>query len=217
VCLYTSFTKGKLSVVVPISASYPALTLVLSMLSGEVVRWESLLGIAISLAGVFLAATTFDPKLDAPHSYPQGAHAHRTHVTSGVGWALSAAFAYGVVFWLIGYHVMPVLGGAASVWIIRLTTGASLALVAMPVRQSIALPRGSVWWLIPVMAACDTAAFLFNNLGLARGPISVVTMLASLFSAVTVLLAGIFLRERLQRTQWLGIALIFAGIILMDL
>ena len=42
------------------------------------------------------------------------------------------------------------------------------------------------------MAACDTAAFLCNNFGLAYGPVSMVTMLASLFSAVTVLLAAIF-------------------------
>jgi drug/metabolite transporter (DMT)-like permease len=219
VCFYSSLTKGKLSIVTPISASYPALTLVLSMFSGESVRWENLVGIVVSLAGAVLAATTFDSPDDRlnPPANPSGAHNHRTHVTSGVGWAASAACCFGVMFWLIGYHVMPVLGGVASVWIIRLSTLVSVTLVAVPARQSIAFPRGSVWWLIPIMAACDTVAFLCNNFGLARGPVSVVTMLASLFSAVTVLLAGIFLRERLQRNQWVGIALIFAGIILMNI
>jgi drug/metabolite transporter (DMT)-like permease len=219
VCFYSSLTKGKLSIVTPVSASYPALTLVLSMLSGESVSWEKLVGIVVSLAGAVLAATTFDSAdagLDPPPT-TDGAHAHRTHVTAGVGWAAAAACGFGVMFWLIGYHVMPVLGGAASVWIIRLSTLVSVTLVAVPARQSIAFPRGSVWWLIPIMAACDTAAFLCSNYGLARGPVSVVTMLASLFSAVTVILAGIFLHERLQRTQWLGIALIFAGIILMNI
>jgi drug/metabolite transporter (DMT)-like permease len=219
VCFYSSLAKGKLSVVTPISASYPALTLVLSMLSGESVRWENLVGIVVSLAGAVLAATTFDSEGPNPpaNANTNAAHIHRTHLTSGVGWAAAAACGFGVMFWLIGYHVMPVLGGAASVWIIRLSTLVSLTLVAVPARQSVAFPRGSVWWLIPIMASCDTAAFLCSNYGLARGPVSVVTMLASLFSAVTVLLAGIFLRERLQRTQWLGIALIFAGIILMNI
>jgi drug/metabolite transporter (DMT)-like permease len=220
VCFYSSLTQGKLSIVTPIAASYPALTLVLSMLSGEAVRWENILGIVISLAGVVLAATTFDiadDRLDPPASSDASAHAHHTHVTSGVGWAAGAACAFGVMFWLIGYHVMPVLGGVASVWIIRLSTMVSLTVFALPTRHSICFPRGSVWWLIPIMAGCDTAAFLCNNFGLAHGPVSMVTMLASLFSAVTVLLAAIFLRERLQRTQWLGIALIFAGIILMNI
>lgn len=219
VCFYASLTKGKVSIVAPIAASYPALTLVLSMLSGEGVRWENLLGIVVSLLGVVLASTTFD-SADAglhPPAAAHHAHTHRTHVTSGVGWALSAACCFGVMFWFIGYHVMPVLGGTASVLIIRLSTLTSLSLVAWPARQSVAFPLGSVWWLIPIMAVCDTSAFLFNNLGLARGPVSVVTMLASLFSAITVLLAGIFLRERLQRSQWVGIALIFAGIILMNI
>lgn len=216
---YTSLTKGKLSLVVPISASYPALTLVLSMLSGEKVRWVNLLGIAVSLIGVVLAATAFDSASDGPAAptNANGTLKHRTHLTSGVGWAICAAFGFGILFWYIGYHVTPVLGGVPSVWIIRFSSLVALALAAAPVRQSIAFPRGSVWLLIPVMSACDTGAFMCNNIGLARGPISVVTLLASLFSAVTVLLAGVFLRERLLRSQWVGIALIFAGIILVNI
>ena len=112
-----------------------ALTLVLSMLSGEAVRWENILGIVISLAGVVLAATAFDfadHRLDPPASSDASAHAHRTHVTSGVSWAAGAACAFGVMFWLIGYHVMPVLGGVASVWIIRLSTMVALTVVPYP-------------------------------------------------------------------------------------
>ncbi|MGH2482178.1 MAG: EamA family transporter [Ktedonobacteraceae bacterium] len=42
-------------------------------------------------------------------------------------------------------------------------------------------------------------------------------MLASLYSAVTVLLAAIFLHERLHAIQWLGIALLLAGVIVTHL
>ena len=62
----------------------------------------------------------------------------------------------------------------------------------------------------------DTAAFVFNNAGLHTGQVSVVSVLASLYGAVTVVLAWIFLRERLDLSQWLGIALIFAGIVLVS-
>jgi uncharacterized membrane protein len=47
--------------------------------------------------------------------------------------------------------------------------------------------------------------------------VAVVTVIGSLFSAVTVFLAGIVLRERLERTQWLGIFLIFIGIVLVSI
>ncbi len=44
-----------------------------------------------------------------------------------------------------------------------------------------------------------------------------VSVLASLFGAVTVLLAWLFLREGLHWGQWLGICFIFAGIALVSL
>jgi uncharacterized membrane protein len=49
------------------------------------------------------------------------------------------------------------------------------------------------------------------------GPVSVVSVLASLYGAVTVLLSWIFLRERLERSQWLGIVLIFVGIVCVSI
>ena len=63
----------------------------------------------------------------------------------------------------------------------------------------------------------DTAAFVANNAGLKTGQVSVVSVLASLYGAMTVLLSWIFLRERLERCQWLGIVLIFAGIVFVSL
>ena len=70
-----------------------------------------------------------------------------------------------------------------------------------------ALPHGSVWWLLAAVGLLDTTAYVANNAGLHAGPVSVVTVIASLYGAVTVLLSWIFLRERLERSQWLGIFL----------
>jgi bacterial/archaeal transporter family protein len=48
------------------------------------------------------------------------------------------------------------------------------------------------------------------------GKASVVSPVTALFPMVTVLLALIFLRERLGRTQWLGLALAFVAIYLLS-
>jgi drug/metabolite transporter (DMT)-like permease len=101
--------------------------------------------------------------------------------------------------------------------VIRLTSFSVLGLAAAPARQSLKLPSGSVWWLLAAVGVMDTAAFIANNAGLHTGQISVVSVLASLYGAVTVVLAWIFLRERLGPTQWFGILLIFAGIVLVSL
>ncbi|MGA8023452.1 MAG: DMT family transporter, partial [Candidatus Acidiferrales bacterium] len=108
-------------------------------------------------------------------------------------------------------------GSAVSVWVMRLTVLVSLAVVAAPVGQSIQLPRGGVWWLLLAVGVLDTAAFVANNAGLSTGQVSVVSVLASLYGAVTVLLSWIFLRERLERSQWLGIVLIFGGVVMVSI
>ena len=54
--LYRSFEVGKLAVVAPLSASYPALTVALSMFTGEHLTAPHLIGIAFIVAGVALVA-----------------------------------------------------------------------------------------------------------------------------------------------------------------
>ena len=116
------------------------------------------------------------------------------------------------MFWLLGFRVTPVMGGITPVWLFRGITIVTLTLCARPARQGIRLPRGNVWWLIAGCGVLDTTAFVSTTIGLTAEQVSVVTVLSSLFGAVTVGLAWIFLREKLHRWQWMGIALIFAGI-----
>lgn len=213
--LYHSFRIGVMSIVAPISSSYPVLTVTLALLSGERVRPLRMVGLAVTLIGVILAATPFAARPLADAS--ENESPHRGHTGKGVGWAILAAVGFGVLFWFLGFHVVPIAGSAFSVWMIRLSTFSTLALAAAPARQTLALPRGSVWWLLAVIGVMDTVAFVANNAGLHLGQVSVVSVLASLYGAVTVLLSWIFLRERLERSQWLGVVLIFAGIVLVSI
>jgi drug/metabolite transporter (DMT)-like permease len=223
--LYHSFEIGTMSIVGPVSSSYPALTVALSLLSGERIHALRAAGLAVTLLGVILAATSFASQAKsattavapAGSATAAGGETAHAHLSKGVGWAIFAALAFGVMFWFLGFYVVPLVGSAVSVWVMRLTALVSLALVAAPVGQSIRLPRGGVWWLLLAVGVLDTGAFVANNAGLSTGQVSVVSVLASLYGAVTVLLSWIFLRERLERSQWLGIVLIFAGVVMVSL
>src|SRR5271170_7751490 len=72
--LYRSFEIGKLSVVAPISASYPVLTVLLSLLSGEHLNTARAIGIACTLLGVVLVAGGEKPPNadDAEAAQPRG-------------------------------------------------------------------------------------------------------------------------------------------------
>lgn len=216
--LYHSFEVGVMSIVAPVSSCYPALTVLLALASGERIHALRAAGLAITFLGVILAATSFAPaKNEASAGAGSSGEISRAHFSNGVVWAIFAAVGFGFLFWFLGFHVVPLVGSAVSVWVMRLTALVSLSIGAVPLRRSIRVPHGGVWWLLVAVGLMDTAAFVVNNAGLHIGPVSVVSVLASLYGAVTVLLSWIFLRERLERSQWLGIVLIFAGIVCVSI
>jgi drug/metabolite transporter (DMT)-like permease len=215
-CLYRAFEVGILSVAAPVSSAYSALTVALALASGERLDAARAVGLAVTFAGLILAAISFTPEADASGTASTTAASSRAHLSAGVGWAIGSAIGFGIMFWWLGFHVVRDVGGPLSVWVVRLTTLLALLLVAVPARQSIRLPRGSVWWLLLAVGVTDTTAFVANNTGMQLGHVSVVTVLSSLYGAVTVLFSAIFVRERIGKSQWFGIALIFAGIVLVN-
>jgi len=211
--LYRSFEIGKLSIVAPISASYPVLTMLLSALTGERLTPARLAGLLLTIAGVVQVAR--GEKL-ADEANPIDFKTQPAKKRLGVGWAIVSALGFGVMFWLLGLRVVPMLGSAPSVWIIRLTSVFATALAVLAFRQSLAAPLGrDTPWIFGV-GLLDTSAYIFNNLGMLQEQTSVVSVLASLYGAVTVGLAAMFLRERVSRLQWIGIGAIFVGIFLIS-
>jgi drug/metabolite transporter (DMT)-like permease len=210
---------GKLMLVTPITASYAAITVALSLLSGEVLTLLHALAIGLVLLGV-IVTSIMPGQARGDEQEPPPLRRHVVPLLDefyGVGWALIAALSYGVTFWLQGTFVVPDLGAITPVWLVRLFTPVLLLLGAPLFRQSLKLPRRSDWWLILSMSFADTLAYVLFSLGSAQGDIGIITMLSSLYSVVTILLAGIILRERLLISQWIGVGIVFGGIILVNL
>jgi drug/metabolite transporter (DMT)-like permease len=202
-----------MSIVAPLSASYSVLTLLLSVLTGERLTLLRLAGIILTIVGVLLVASGEKIPEDADLL---DAKAHAGKKNLGVGWALLSATGFGVMFWLLGIRVVPALGAAPSVWTIRATSVCATLLVILLARQSMAPPsKRDVPWIFAV-GLLDTSAYVFNNYGMQHEQVSVVSVLASLYGAVTVALAAILLREHVSRSQWLGITAIFAGVVLIS-
>jgi drug/metabolite transporter (DMT)-like permease len=207
--LYRSFEIGKLAVVAPISASYPVLTVLLSLLSGEHLRAPRAFGIACTLLGVVLVAG--GERTPEDHDVEGLRRAGK-----GIGWAVCSAAGFGFLFWLLGVRIVPATGATQTVWLIRLTSSALTAALILAARKPINPPMDRVGGWILGMGFADTAAFVMNNFGMQVEQVAVVSVLASLYGAVTVAFAAIFLREHVSGWQWLGIVSIFAGIFLIS-
>jgi len=207
--LYRSFEVGKLSLVGPVSASYPILAVVLSALSGERLSIYRALGIAAALLGVFLVAT-------GENSRSKRNETEKPRGIAGLGWAIAAAFGFGILFWLLGIRIIPRTGALPTVWLIRVTgTVITFCLVIaknIPLRIKNKRTSAQVYG----MGFLDTAAFVLSNLGMRLEQVAVISVLGSLYGAVTVAFAAIFLQERIALLQWTGIAAIFLGVALMS-
>ena len=206
--LYRSFEIGKMAVVAPLSASYPVLSVSLSLFSGERLSAARAVGIACTMLGVLFVAGGERPpdENDAEAMRRSG---------KGIGWALSSAVGFGVLFWLLGTHVIPRVGAPQTVWMIRLTCTVIVTAIILLARQPIGLPRNTRWMSLG-MGAGDTSAFVLSNRGMQIEQVAVISVLGSLYGAVTVALAAVVLREHVSRWQWAGIAAIFSGIYLMS-
>lgn len=214
--LYRSFEIGVLALVSPIAASYPALTVLLSISTGERLTRAHAAGVAAVTVGVIIAALASSPHGEVPADSERTAEPRGAHLLRGVPWALAAALIFGVNYWILGFRVMPVFGGFASVWVIRLVSFCVLALLLRPLSEASAIPKPSTLLLIFFIGLTDTAGFVCNNLAFKQEEVAIATVLSSLYGVVTLLFAALFLRERLGRRQWLGVALIFAGVALVS-
>jgi drug/metabolite transporter (DMT)-like permease len=207
--LYRAFEIGKMAVVAPLSASYPALTLLLSWMTGDRLSIVRIAGIICTLVGVVVVA-------GGEKTPDENDTAAVQRSGRGIGWAIFAAVGFAVLFWLLGIRIIPRVGAIQTVWMIRLTSTVLTAAAILIARQPMHLPRGEVRWMVLGMGVFDTGAFVLSNLGMKMEQVAVISVLGSLYGAVTVGLAAIFLREHVSRWQWMGIVTIFAGIFLIS-
>jgi drug/metabolite transporter (DMT)-like permease len=217
--LYRAFEVGKLSLVGPVSASYPALTVILSLLSGERLSAYRALGIVAAVLGVIFVAA--GEKSSAPlalsnESGDANGNAQKSSGVPGLGWAIAAAFSFAILFWLLGLRMIPRTGALATVWLIRVTGALITFAVLLAKKTPLPVKNKRTRAQLYTMGYLDTAAFALSNLGMGIEQVAVISVLGSLYGAVTVALAAIFLKERIAPLQWTGIAAIFLGVALMN-
>ncbi|WP_432499107.1 EamA family transporter [Kineococcus auxinigenes] len=199
--LYTALARGTMGVVAPIAAGGTVLPVLLGLAAGERPAPLQLVGVAVAFAGVVLSA---GPDLRAG-SRKQGA---------AVALALLAAVLFGVEIWALAR------GSAASVPATLLgmrVTSAALVVVAALSRRG--AERVGPRDLPPLLALglldlAATAAYAVASRG---ALVSVVAVLASLYPAVTVVLARQVHGERLRPVQAAGVVAVLAGAVVTAL
>lgn len=189
--LYRGLARGTMGVVAPIAATDAMIPLAFGVLSGERPVPLETLGIAIALAGVVLACRPGAGEID-------GRGAPRDSTAKSVALALAAAVCFGC--FMIALDSASEGGTLWAVASSRLTTIILLAGAAVTVRPSLALSRSDMAPLLAI-GALDLGASALFAVATTVGLLSLVGVLGSFYPVITILLAVVVLRERLDPLQ----------------
>jgi drug/metabolite transporter (DMT)-like permease len=174
---------------------------------GERPTSVQLIGVAVAILAVALVSAAPDPAAGEPRV------SVRERLTrSGVPDALASGI--GIGFFLI---LITRAGEDSGSWPLVAARVGEIAVMAAIVALTRAgiRPDPGTGKAVVTAGALDAAANLLYLIGTRLGLISVVAVLTSLYPAATVLLARVFLRDRLSRGQVAGLGLALAGVIML--
>ena len=204
--LYRGLGRGRMAVVAPLSALGAAiLPILVGVLVGDRPSATAWSGIAIALPAIWLVSRPAEETPTEPRDVPPTA---RRRIDPDVVDGLLAGAGFALLF--IG---LDAAGDSAGLWpvvaseIAALVVLSVIALAAGTVRTlRSGRPSGSTVVLAVVAGSLSGAAASAYFLATHDGLLSVVAVLASLYPAVTVVLAALVLREAIGRWQLAGLA-----------
>ena len=205
--LYRSFEYGVLSVVSPLISSYPAVTAALAI--AFLAEWPGVRA-ASGILLVFLGILSLSRSRPHPENPPP------KDARRGLTSALFAFAGYGVFYFALKY-VVTVVGPISTAALVRVVGVAILGGAALFGLLRVGRPDGPSMPTLSSVGLLDVGGFVAYNIGIATGSVAIVGTLSGLFSAVTVGMAAVLVRERLTKTQLAGIIGIFAGVVLIAL
>jgi drug/metabolite transporter (DMT)-like permease len=204
---YRALAIGPISIVSPIVSAYAAVTVICAVLiSGERLSAGEVLAIGIALLGVVLASSDL----------AQISAIERV-AAIGIFLALATAvmiggFVYGVAYFSDEY------GWLVPIFLARAFSTVFIVAAAL---------RGRDWHfphrsprlvaMIGFIAIVDTIGYVAFNFGVRHADTSVVATAAAPYSVVPIVAGVALMGERPTPTQWAGVGLVIAGLVLLGL
>ncbi len=194
---YKALAVGTMSIVAPLASCGAVIPFGIALATGERPSALAVGGAIVALLGAVLASA---------EEHGSGDPGRRR----GALLAIAAAVALGLFIYFLGLagkhgDTLSALFGA------RVGSLSILLLATVATRSSLRVSRRSLA-AAAAIGLIDTGANALFVLASARGYLSIVSVLASLYPVVTVVAAHVFLAERISWPQRAGIALALGGV-----
>jgi drug/metabolite transporter (DMT)-like permease len=202
--LLLAFSLAPVSIVGPLTAGYPALVVIWGMFHGSMPSVPQWCAIIFILVGVLVVSRN-------GHRDEHGDAIAPGKMPLVIAAALIADLAFaGCV--IIGQSATEGLGEYEVTFLSRFPAAALLLILMLKDRARLQ-PLSSAGRLsIVAMAACDVTAVTAINAAAWFPNRELGAMAISSYGALSVVMAMVFLRERVSPLQWLGIALVVLGV-----
>jgi uncharacterized membrane protein len=204
-CFYYAINHGQISLTGTIVGTYPVVTVVLSLLFlNESPSVYQKLAIALAILGTALVASP--------------SRIGKIRMGTWFWWAIFAVFAIGIADFLI-----KLLLNQYDIYTYLFTFGLCSATVNLILllldKKGRVLPKINARQNLPTLtgvAMMEVGFFVFH-LALVDGYVSLVSPISGIYVAITALLAWIFLKEKIDKIHFVGIALAAIGVILVGI
>jgi drug/metabolite transporter (DMT)-like permease len=205
---YKAFEKGQVSVLSPIFASFSGLVALLSILVfGEVAHLSFILALALIFGGVLLI------NLDLKQL-----NAKRIRIAGVPGLKEILIATILATIWTLGWNAFS----NNADWLVYTTfmfVFMTIAAYVIARQANVSLwniPSGA-WMFLLFIAIGEVIGYLAITLGYATTThTSIVAIISGASSLPTILLARIFLKERVEKSQVIASAIIICGIVLLS-
>ena len=202
---YRALELGPVAVVSPIGSAYAVIGVLLAVVFlGERPGSVALVGTVVTVLGVALVSTDL-----------RELRAGIRGVAPGVPWALVSTVAFGVAGFLLGY-LSQQAGWVAGLWASRMAQVICYIPLAFLARSH--LPRirdRRGLWFAFIAAVADLVGVIGLSVGSERGYVSVTLAASAVFPLIAVVLSLLILHERLVANQFVGIALVVVGLLML--
>lgn len=196
--LYRGLSRGRMGVIAPISAIGSALVPVaIGLILGERPSTLAVIGVALAFPAIYLISQVVETAPTAEGGIVDG-------VLAGLG--------FGVMFAMLGQ--VDSESGLLPLALTQVVAVLSVIVTATVLRAAW-VPRDRAAFralLMGPLGVAATGAFLFAT---HHGLLSVVSVIASLYPAATVVLASVVLHERIHANQAVGLAIAALAIALV--
>jgi drug/metabolite transporter (DMT)-like permease len=209
--LYRAMSVGAISLVAPITACSVVIPVVYSILTGELPTALVSAGILAMIAGVIITSLQPMPVPGDPTDLGP------TKDRQAVGYAVSAALAFGIFFVLLDFA--PQTSGLSAIWTagaVRVA-GFGVTIVLLLLSRTRLVVPGRVTPLIAISGTLELTSLILIGIGASTNAYGLVTALVGLYPVITTLLGVILLGERLTRIQTSGAVLAMTGVMLVSI